>query len=203
VLKISHGGLEGRIWIHEGEIIDAHTEALTGVEAFRRILSWKDGSFEMLPHDPGRKRTIFSSYHGLLLETAQVLDEAQGRSAAASGSSDAAKAASPNSLLAELSRFQGVEFVLEVPAEGKPPEAWGLESPEIMARWARETVLGFRALGEKLQAGMLNRIDARGAMQNVSMASRGDTDLCVGFYRSLPPETIAETMHKIVNKWAS
>jgi CheY-like chemotaxis protein len=203
VLKISHGGLEGRIWIHEGEIIDAHTEGLTGVEAFRRILSWKDGSFEMLPHDPGRKRTIFSSYHGLLLETAQVLDEAQGRSAAASGSSDAAKAASPNSLLAELSRFQGVEFVLEVPAEGKPPEAWGLESPEIMARWARETVLGFRALGEKLQAGMLNRIDARGAMQNVSMASRGDTDLCVGFYRSLPPETIAETMHKIVNKWAS
>lgn len=204
ILKISHGGLEGRIWIHDGEIIDAQTESVTGVEAFHRILSWKDGSFEMLPHEPNRKRTIFSSYHGLLLETAQVLDEAQGRPGASADPTDATKVAGATSPLTELSRFQGVEFVLVVPsAKDQESEAWGLDSPEIMTRWVRETVQGFRALGETLQAGMLNRIDARGPMQNVSVASRGESDLCVGFYRSLPPETITETMHKIVNKWAS
>src|SRR6185295_14290843 len=77
VPKIIAGPVEGRIWIENGEVIDAVAGDATGEEAFRMIASWRGGNFEILPADPGRKRTIHHSYHALLLETAQALDEAQ------------------------------------------------------------------------------------------------------------------------------
>src|SRR6266702_170033 len=85
VLKITNGILEGKIWIQNGEVIDAETQDLTGESAFRKILSWKTGNFEILPAEPERNRTIFGSYQGLLLESAQALDEAQGRPSESDG----------------------------------------------------------------------------------------------------------------------
>ena len=203
VLRISDGNVDGRIWIHEGEIIDAEAEALGGVAAFQRILSWKTGNFEMLPHDPARARTIFISYHGLLLETAQVLDEAQSRQQL-SDPTEAAAPAKAISPMAELSRFPGVEFVVAITSSAESqPESWGLDNAGPLADWTKELSRGFRELGDTLQAGILNRIEARGPTQNVAVVSRGESDLCVGFYRSLPPEAVSQTMHKIVNKWAS
>src|SRR4051812_21277777 len=77
LLKITNGRLEGRIWIQNGELIDAATQEVEGEEAFKRILSWKTGNFEILPTESERERKIFTSYQGLLLDTAQALDEAQ------------------------------------------------------------------------------------------------------------------------------
>src|SRR5437867_6451107 len=54
VLKISNGAVEGRIWIQNGEVIDAEAIGLTSEPAFQRILTWRTGSFEVLPADPGR-----------------------------------------------------------------------------------------------------------------------------------------------------
>jgi CheY-like chemotaxis protein len=204
VLKITQGSVEGRIWIQNGEIIDAATEGLSAVEAFYSILSWKTGSFEMLPEDPARPRTIFSSYQGLLLETVQVIDEAQSQSGGSGGENPGGTETAVNSPMLELSRFRGVEFVLSVAAnDPSATESWGLDNAEPLASWTRQTMKGLRELGETLQAGILNRVDGRGSMQNVAAASRGDRELCVGFYRSLPVETVRETMQKIVTKWAS
>src|SRR2546428_6873377 len=77
VLKISNGAVSGKIWFNNGDVIDAESQDLGGEAAFRKILSWKTGNFEILPADPERPRTIFNSYQGLLLESAQALDEAQ------------------------------------------------------------------------------------------------------------------------------
>ncbi|MBM3824712.1 MAG: response regulator [Verrucomicrobia bacterium] len=77
-LKITHGQLEGRIYIVNGEIIDSSYLDLSGDKAFLKVLSWKAGNFEILPAEPERPRTIFNSYQGLLLETTQALDEAAG-----------------------------------------------------------------------------------------------------------------------------
>src|SRR5689334_6280604 len=77
VLRITNGPLAGKIWIQEGEIIDSETQDLSGEPAFTKILSWKAGSFEAMGAEPDRNRTIFKSYNGLLLETAQALDELQ------------------------------------------------------------------------------------------------------------------------------
>src|SRR6266498_5005733 len=76
MLKIVNGVTEGKIYIQNGEVIDAEVPGITAEPAFQRILSWKTGSFETLPADPTRVRTIFTSYQGLLLNTAQAIDEA-------------------------------------------------------------------------------------------------------------------------------
>ena len=205
VLKISQGKFEGKIWIQNGEIVNAECDGKVGVEAFQQILAWKAGNFEMLPADAGRARTIFTSYQGLLLETAQVLDEAQqgGGLQASPGASKEARSDGSAGLMA-LSRFHGVDFVLSVSAKDEAQfESWGLDNAEQMAAWTNSTMREFQTLGDTLQAGMLNRIDARGPMQNVSAAARGENELCVGFYRSLPAEAVRATMQKILNKWAS
>lgn len=201
VLKISQGASEGKIWIQNGEIIDATTEGISGVEAFQRILSWKTGNFEILPEEAGHGRTIFTSYQGLLLETVQVLDEAQNQ---AKQMESACEGRRPDSALLELSRFHGVESLLTVSTSDPTQfESWGLDNAEPLAAWVRRSMEGFRTLGETLQAGILSAVDARGPMQNLALATRKETELCVGFYRSLPAETIHETMQKILNKWAS
>src|SRR5581483_8638893 len=112
--KITNGQLTARIWIQNGEVIDAETEDKSGEAAFHRILSWRAGNFESLPAEPNRTRTIFNPYQGLLLETAQAQDEAQNLrdnppavgSAAGNGTEP-----DPASPLAPLSRMSGVEFI--------------------------------------------------------------------------------------------
>jgi CheY-like chemotaxis protein len=203
VLKISQGTMEGKIWIQTGEIIDAATQHDTGVEAFHRILSWKSGNFEILPDEPARKRTIFASYQGLLLETVQSLDEVQ-TAGAPSAAPATAEVGASSSALAGLSRFHGVEFLVSVSSNAPSEvESWGLDNAEQVALWTQNTMRKFRVLGERLQAGMLNRIDGRGPMQNVSAASRGEKELCVGFYRSLPAEAVRQTLQEMLSKWAS
>jgi CheY-like chemotaxis protein len=204
VLKITQSAVEGRIWILNGEIIDAATGDLKGVDAFHRILSWKSGSFEMLPEDPTRTRTLFTSYQGLLLETAQALDEEQSRSSASTETSATPQTASAAQPLADLSRFHGVEFVVSVSATDPGQfEAWGLDNAGQLATWTQNTMQGFRALGETLQAGILNRVEADGPMQKLAAASRNEKELCAGFYRSLPIETMRQTMQTMLSKWAS
>ena len=51
-----------------------------------KCCSWRAGSFEILPNDVPRPRTIFSSYENLLMETAQTIDEAKAEDLAADGS---------------------------------------------------------------------------------------------------------------------
>src|SRR5437773_3686456 len=49
LLRITNRALAGKIWIQEGEVIDAEAGELTGEAAFQIILSWKAGNFEPLP----------------------------------------------------------------------------------------------------------------------------------------------------------
>src|SRR6185436_7933171 len=52
VLRITNGPLIGRIWIQDGELVDAQAGDLSGEAAFVRILSWRAGTFETLPAEP-------------------------------------------------------------------------------------------------------------------------------------------------------
>src|SRR5271155_3610497 len=75
VLRITRGPLVAKIWIQDGELIDAETEGARGEAAVRRILAWKSGTFESLPAEPARERTITKPINALLLESAQTIDE--------------------------------------------------------------------------------------------------------------------------------
>jgi CheY-like chemotaxis protein len=200
VLKIINGPLSGRIWIQNGDVIDAMADELIGEDAFRRILSWKAGNFESLPSEPSRGRTIFNSYQGLLLETAQAQDEAHGRkdAAEAAGEKDA------TSPLAGASRYPGVEFALVLKSgDEKAFEARGLENAQPIADWARATLAQFRSLGDRLHAGPLQQLEGLGPQRNLTLASQSDQDLCLGWQHNLSATQIQEAVKKVMALWVS
>src|SRR5271157_4715019 len=75
VLRITRGSLVAKLWIQQGELTDAEAEGARGEAAFLRILTWKTGTFENLPAEPNRERTILKPVNALLLESAQAIDE--------------------------------------------------------------------------------------------------------------------------------
>ncbi|HSU54421.1 MAG TPA: DUF4388 domain-containing protein, partial [Candidatus Dormibacteraeota bacterium] len=197
VLRITNGPLTGKIWIQDGEVIDAEADEAQAESAFQRILSWRAGSFETLPAEPTRPRTIFKSYNGLLLETAQALDESRDASAQAEGG----VAAAP---LSQLSQVDGVEFVLAMkPGEKDHQVARGLENPERMAEWSRARLEQFRALGERLHAGPLQQVEALGPQRHVALACQGDTEFCIGWKHTMTAGQIREMTRKVLALWAS
>ena len=58
VLRITRGSLVAKLWIQDGELIDAESDGARGEAAFQRILAWKSGTFENMAAEPDRERTI-------------------------------------------------------------------------------------------------------------------------------------------------
>ncbi len=202
VLKITNGGMEGKVWMVAGEIIDASAAGLGGQEAFQTILGWKTGNFEILPAEDSRPRTIFVNYQCLLLETAQAIDEAGAAQEPGAGEA-AAGDGKPRSKLAELARTPGVAFLLVVPDGAGAVESWGVSNPDQVSAWARDTRSRFASLGHDMGAGPLNRFDCFGTQHHLSLVSRSEKTLCVGFNRSLTPDEVRETLKTILVKWES
>jgi CheY-like chemotaxis protein len=207
LLKITNGIVEGKIWIQNGEVIDAEAAGLTAEPAFQRILGWKTGSFEILPADPLRARAIFTSYQGLLLNTAQAIDESAAHDGSmeqnGNGEAPVSERLNNQALLAEASQMTGVDFVLLLGKEKKSDDFWGLENPKPMATWVRQTVENFRDLGERLQVGEMQQLTATTIHKKVNVASRGKSNLCVGFPSTASSDQMRDTMRVIIDKWAS
>jgi len=200
LLRITNGPLIGHIWINNGELVDAETDGERGESAFQKILAWKTGSFETLPAEPARPQTIFKSYNALLLETAQAYDETHGEQMPVQVGGPRVKA---NALVA-LSQLEGVEFVLAVNAtESGRFETLGLENPERLDALTRQTMARFRALGERLQAGPLEQIEALGPQRHVGLVQPKDSALCIGWRAVLSGEEVHERTKKAGALWAS
>lgn len=198
VLRITNGVLNGKIWIQDGEVIDAEASDLRGEPAFQKILSWRAGNFETMAPEPSRPRTIFKSYNGLLLETAQAIDESRSEDAEADSQNVAV-----DSPLAQLSQVAGVEFLLAMkPGEKNHQQARGLEDPERMSQWSRISLDRWRALGERLQAGPLEQVEALGQQRNVVVTQQGETEFCVGWRNSMSLDEVRENMKKVLALWA-
>lgn len=208
VLRISNGFREGRIWFQNGEVIDAMTEEHEGESAFRKILSWRTGNFELLPAEPNHPRAIFVSYQGLLLETAQALDENFAAAEAGPSPQQALEAAAiapaPTlSKVQEMSRHPGVEFVMAMDSSGQAPQCWAVENPQSLAIWTAQTLDGFSSLGRELRLGQPSQVLALGIQRHVAIIKAPAVKLCIGFERSLTPCQIRETMNELTTKWAS
>ena len=205
VLHVTQGALHGKIWLQNGEITDATTANFTGEEAFKEILSWKTGNFEILPADPDRIRAITNSYQGLLLDSAQALDEWRSLQAGAEKSAAAGDTASSSSMLAPLTRFEGVEFVLTVPIdENAPCESWALEHAPQLALWTRTTYARLAELGGQLGAGELTQVRGYGLQRHWALAHDEQKGLlCIGFRRTLATDKVDQTMQHVFNKWVS
>jgi CheY-like chemotaxis protein len=215
VLKIIAGPVEGRIWIENGEVMDAVAGDAIGEEAFRMIAGWRGGHFEILAPDPGRKRTIHHSYHALLLETAQAIDEAQQQSSskphgdmvsapAASGLPREPEPDSADTRLYDASRIPGVEFLVATDVKRNQRAAsWGLENPDQFGDWVNSSVTALRDIGETCQWGELRSIEGKGLHGNVAVLVHKDTVIGAGWERSLAWSQVRDGMKKILTRWIS
>ncbi|HAV64362.1 MAG TPA: hypothetical protein DCY13_18590 [Verrucomicrobiales bacterium] len=202
-LRITNGQLEGKIWIRDGDVIDSATGNLCATDAFKEILCWKTGSFEILPADEKRPRRILDSYQGLLLETAQAIDEGQHQSSVEAAGQEGAAPGSASPLVG-LSRVPGVEFLIEVPDEKSAAvEAWGAENIPATVDWLRETITDLRRMSDDLHAGQLIQIDFRGDQAHLTCTPGSRKSLLTGWSRSLDTAAIHENLKVLNSKWLS
>ena len=200
VLRITRGPLVAKVWIQDGDLMDAECDGARGEAAFQRLLAWKSGSFENLPAEPNRERTIQKSVNGLLLESAQTMDE----NANPVGQDSMESAAHRKTIwkLSQLTR-EGADFILSVPPEGQgEPEAIGTQSIASIAHWSRRADEIARRLGEKLEAGPLSHVSGQNLERQVLLVSHGDKAFLVGW----PAEAggnLPEKTRKIAASWDS
>ena len=201
VLRITRGSLVAKLWIQNGELIDAETQGTCGEAAFRRILGWKSGTFENLPAEPGRERTIARPINALLLESAQAMDETA--DSVDPGSIEQTAHRKTIWKLALLTR-EGAEFVIAVPPEGQGEiETMGTQPSEPLAKWARLAAETTRRLGEQIEAGPLSHVAAHNLERQMLVLNQDNTCFLVGWPPDVAAGPLLEKSKKIVSSWDS
>jgi hypothetical protein len=201
VLRVTRGPLVAKLWFQEGELFDAEVEGARGEAAFLRILSWKSGTFENLPPEPGRQRTITKPINALLLESAQTMDE-NANPATETQFFDA----SHRKLTWKLSLLtrEGADFVIVVPPEGHgEPETLGTQTPGQLALWTKRALEITRQLGEKIEAGPLSHLTADGLEKTIAVLPHGKKSYLIGWPLETPAEQMVEHSKKLVASWES
>jgi CheY-like chemotaxis protein len=199
VLRITRGPLVAKIWIRDGELIDAETEGARGEAAFQRIFAWKSGSFENLPPDLNRERTINKPINALLLEAAQSLDEnAQ--------TLEPTEQASHRKTVWKLGLLmrEGAEFVVAVPAQSQESaEALGTQATEQLAGWTRRIGEISKGIGERIDAGPLIHVAGNSLERQLLMLPRENKSFLVGWPTDAAAGTLLEKSKKLVASWDS
>lgn len=75
LLSVFHEGHVGNIYVHDGDIVHAQCDSMTGVDAFYDILGWESGEFvsQVVFYSP--QQTIFIDWQSLLMEGIRQKDE--------------------------------------------------------------------------------------------------------------------------------
>jgi CheY-like chemotaxis protein len=202
VLRITRGSLVGKLWIKEGELVDAEAEGARGETAFLRILTWKSGTFENLPAEPNRERTIFKAVNALLLESAQAIDEKDG---AAEASNETVQIHRHTVWKLSLLTRAGAEFIVAIPPEGQGEhEAMGTDAQTAgqYAQWARRATAIIKRMGDTVDAGPLLHLEANNVERRLLLIPGENKNFMVGW----SPEAdggLFEKTKKLVASWDS
>jgi DNA-binding NarL/FixJ family response regulator len=201
VLRITRGPLVAKVWIQNGELIDAEVGSARGEPAVHKILGWKSGAFETLPAEPARDRTIIKSVNALLLESAQAADEISDTTQTEMVErADHQKTVWKLSLLAS----EGAEFIVVIPPVGQGKvEAWSTRSGEQMANWARRAGEAAQRLGERLEAGPLAFVAGSGNERRLLFLPGTGRSYLVGWPTELPEGQLLEKTKRLVASWDS
>jgi CheY-like chemotaxis protein len=197
VLRITNGSQTGKIWIQDGEVVDAEAGDQIGEDAFRRIFSWRGGGFDSLPAEPARPRRITQSYSGLLLDSAQALDEAAVRR------EDSGVRSAPGSPIVALAAMPELNFAVIFEGGNPTPQFLGaLENPEGLGAWTKETLLAFRELGDGLQAGPVSSLEGRTLTHAITLFSCSEAEGCVGWKPGTDSARVRELTDLALSLWA-
>ncbi len=201
VLRITRGSLVAKLWIQDGELIDAETDGARGEAAFQRILAWKSGTFENLPAEADRERTILKPVNALLLESAQAMDET-------------ADSVEPESIeqsahrktiwkLALLTR-EGADFVITAPPEGQGEvETMGMQPSAPLTKWARLAAETAKRLGERIEAGPLSHVASHNLERQLLVLNRENKSFLIGWPPQAEAGPLLDKSKKLVSSWDS
>jgi len=195
LLRVTRGPLVGKIWIQGGELIDAETDGARGEAAFGKILGWKSGTFETLPAEPERERTINKSVNALLLESAQAMDEIEN----AANNSETAEHRKNMWRLAAMTR-EGVDWVLSVPPTGAP-EGCGTQAADELAKLTRLINDTCKRLSEQLDAGPLSHVEGRTFDRRLLLLPWDNNVFLTAWPMNTEPERLLEQTKKLVGSW--
>jgi CheY-like chemotaxis protein len=197
-MRITRGSLVGKIWIQGGELIDAEADGARGEAAFRRILEWKSGTFENLPAEPNRERTIHKPVNALLLETAQAMDEI------ANQDPDSLEDAAHRKTVWRLSAItrEGAEWVVSLPNAGSS-EGWGTQSAEEISKWMRLASESCKRLSERIEAGPLSHIQGRSLERRVVLLPWTEKTLLVAWPPGVEASKMVDQTKKLAAAWDS
>lgn len=204
VLRVTRGSLVGRLWFQTGELVDAETDGARGEAAFQRILAWKSGTFESLPPEPARQRTIQKPLNALLLEAAQAMDEIAAPEHAASPE-EAEQADHRKTVwrLAALTR-EGADFVVSRPNNGKGNvEGWGTEATQELGKWVAQALASCSHLAQRFETGPLSHLDGKALDHRVVLLSHEAKTFLVGWPSETESSRLKEQSNKLVASWES
>jgi DNA-binding NarL/FixJ family response regulator len=200
VLRITRGPLVAKLWIQDGELIDAEAEGARGEAAFRRILAWRSGTFENLSAEPNRERTIFKPVNALLLESAQSLDEAAHPTGPEAEQADHRKTIWKLALVAR----EGAEFVVAASTERQNEvESWGTQYGGQLASWTRRVTEVTKRLSDRLEAGPLSYVAGNSLERQVLLLPRDEKTYLIAWPPDAPADQLCEKTKKLVASWDS
>jgi CheY-like chemotaxis protein len=76
LIKLRNGaGCTASVYLHNGEIIHAATETLSGEAAIYEVLTWRAGFFQVATPDKLPERNVFGSTEAIMLEGCRLMDE--------------------------------------------------------------------------------------------------------------------------------
>ena len=203
LLRITRGSVTGRIWISSGELIDAETDGARGEMAFRRILEWKSGTFENLPAENGRERTITKPANALLLEAAQAMDEIAAPETQSTEDAEASDHKKTVWRLASLTRA-GADFVVSLTREAEAKaEGWGTEATQELGVWMQQSLDACHKLAHDLQAGSLASVEGRSLDHRIVLLPQEEKTYLVGWPADGPASQLGEQSKQLVTSWDS
>ncbi len=221
VIRCSQGGLSGKLWIQNGEVIDAALADLQGQDALDQLLIWKNPVCEVLAPEDSRPKRILPASGGPSSPSAPVENAArlplfrppseEGYHAPAAEPTGGPPSDLETDIsLAEFTRLDGVHLVLSARRpvqEGLDSapriDSWGAENPDELERWCSGAIKGFNQLGSELELESVTHIEVLTPAMRLSIAPKAGNLVCVGFDRTMAPESARETLKLILSKWVS
>ena len=175
-VRVDRGSVFGRIYFAGGQVVHAELGDLRGETALFALIAWPDGSFNIEDGVRSMDETIMRDWHSLLLEAAQLADEA-GALFPPAGVASSPTPASPMSkfnpalvrdVLTDPDVIGGVHFdeegtLLEVAAD----------NPDDLQATFSYVVQLTRLIGESLGAENLREIQITGADYRGLCAMKG------------------------------
>lgn len=118
-ITASHGNKTGLLFFDNGQLINAYTDPIEGMDAAFEIISWDQAKIEIYNFCQNRKQTIEAPLGFILIESARLSDERQ-EQAAHEPQPEAAPAAEPAEQDDELDQLDNLDFATAPPPP--PPE---------------------------------------------------------------------------------